>query len=302
MIIKQAYQFIVNNGINGKVSDYDKKRIRVVNLFLILCTTVIMFFCIVNIILKFPILVGLDLFIIVLIILSFAFNYYQKRNISKIIILYILPFYAMVFPMFFGDIGTEYYNFIFLILGFYVIDKKRNLIFFAIYITILFSISKYLINTVLYSSKYEILETVHYYPCIFTSGIFVAMLVGLFKFDTENFQKKIEQNQKDLDQKIIELKGKDDFNKSLLKELNHRVKNNLQLVSSLLNLQLSSLKDPTAIKALEESKNRIISMALLHQVLYKDGNDMKVDMCKYISELTDYLKSSILTLTDKDKF
>jgi len=130
MNIKQAFQFIVNNGTHNKVSDYDKKRIRVTNLFLILCTTVILSFSFLNLILKFPILVALDLFIIVLIVASFSFNYYQKWNISKLILLFILPLYTLIFPMFFGDIGTEYYNFIFLILGFYVIDKRFKREFF----------------------------------------------------------------------------------------------------------------------------------------------------------------------------
>lgn len=300
--ILQLYQFIVNNGTNNCVSDFDKKRIRVVNLFLLSSTGVILSFCILNIILRFPLLVILDLFIVVLIVASFVFNYFHKWSISKFILLYMLPLYIVIFPMFFGNIGTEYYNFIFLILGFYIINRRINLVFLSLYITVLFSFSKYLINTVSYPEKYEILETIHYYPCIITSAILVAILVSLFKFDTENYQKKIELNQKELDEKIIDLKAKDDLNRILLKELNHRVKNNLQLISSMLNLQLSSLKDTCAKKALEESKNRIVTIALLHQMLYKEGNEIKVNMPEYIKELTDFLKSSILTISNKDVF
>lgn len=290
--ILKTYQFIVNIGINNCNSDFDKKRIRVVNLFLLSSTGVIVSFCILNIILKFPLLVILDLFIIFIIAASFVFNYYQKWSISKIILLYVLPTYILIFPMFFGNIGTEYYNFIFLILGFYIIDRKRNLISLSLYITILFSFSKYLINTVFYPVKYEILETVHYYPCIISSAILVAILVSLFKFDTENYQRKIVQNQKELDQKVIELEGKDNLNKSLLKELNHRVKNNLQLISSLFMMHSYKTKSPEVLEVLNDTRNRIDTITILHQHLYKDNKVLEPDIVVYINELTKFIKQA----------
>ncbi|MBI3237362.1 MAG: tetratricopeptide repeat protein, partial [Flavobacteriia bacterium] len=60
----------------------------------------------------------------------------------------------------------------------------------------------------------------------------------------------------------------------LLKEVHHRVKNSLQIISSLLNLQELQLTDPNAIKALQESKSRIQSIALMHQNLYQQDADL----------------------------
>ncbi|QHG16321.1 PAS domain S-box protein [Nostoc sp. ATCC 53789] len=71
----------------------------------------------------------------------------------------------------------------------------------------------------------------------------------------------------------------------LLKEVHHRVKNNLQIVSSLLQLQSQTLKDPEAIKVLRESQNRIESISLIHKNLYTSANIGQIDVADYISNL-----------------
>ncbi|MDZ8224230.1 PAS domain S-box protein [Nostoc sp. ChiVER01] len=71
----------------------------------------------------------------------------------------------------------------------------------------------------------------------------------------------------------------------LLKEVHHRVKNNLQIVSSLLQLQSQTLKDPEAIKALRESQNRIESISLIHKNLYTSANIGQIDVADYIENL-----------------
>ncbi|MEH1974385.1 MAG: PAS domain S-box protein [Nostoc sp.] len=71
----------------------------------------------------------------------------------------------------------------------------------------------------------------------------------------------------------------------LLKEVHHRVKNNLQIVSSLLQLQSQTLKDPEVIKVLRESQNRIESISLIHKNLYTSANIGQIDVADYISNL-----------------
>lgn len=71
----------------------------------------------------------------------------------------------------------------------------------------------------------------------------------------------------------------------LLKEIHHRVKNNLQVVSSLLSLQSRSIKDEQAIEAINEGRNRVKSMALIHQDLYRDDNLTSIDIADYIEKL-----------------
>ncbi|MEO5357949.1 MAG: PAS domain S-box protein [Nitrospirae bacterium YQR-1] len=79
----------------------------------------------------------------------------------------------------------------------------------------------------------------------------------------------------------------------LLKEMHHRVKNNLQLVSGLLGLQLLQIEDNTYRHMFEESQNRIKSIALIHEKLYSSENIAHVDMKDYISNLSTDLVSSL---------
>ncbi|MHA3787526.1 tetratricopeptide repeat-containing sensor histidine kinase [Flavobacterium hauense] len=81
----------------------------------------------------------------------------------------------------------------------------------------------------------------------------------------------------------------------LLKEIHHRVKNNLQIVMSLLNTQVHFLKDEAAIEAIKNSQDRIHSMSLLHKKLYQSENTASINIRKYIEELTEYFKATFNT-------
>ncbi|WP_321210982.1 sensor histidine kinase [Methanothermobacter sp. DP] len=78
----------------------------------------------------------------------------------------------------------------------------------------------------------------------------------------------------------------------LLSEIHHRVKNNLQIISSLLSLQSHSIKDPTCRNILEESQDRIRSMGLIHEQLYRSGDFSSIDFGVYASRLLKNLQRS----------
>ncbi|RZT36829.1 AAA family ATPase [Cupriavidus agavae] len=71
----------------------------------------------------------------------------------------------------------------------------------------------------------------------------------------------------------------------LLKEIHHRVKNNLQLISSLLSLQESAIDDPAVSRLFAQSKDRVRSMALVHENLYRAGNFVRVAMAEHLRTL-----------------
>ncbi|TRZ90889.1 MAG: GAF domain-containing protein [Methanosarcinales archaeon] len=75
----------------------------------------------------------------------------------------------------------------------------------------------------------------------------------------------------------------------LLKEIHHRVKNNLQVISSLLRLESMHIKDRQELDILKESQNRVRSMALIHEKLYQSKDFTRIDFAEYTRNLTTYL-------------
>jgi PAS domain S-box-containing protein len=84
---------------------------------------------------------------------------------------------------------------------------------------------------------------------------------------------------------LASLKEKD----VLLRELHHRVKNNMQIISSLLNLQSARLKDPAMIQIFKDTQRRIRSMALVHEKLYQSANLSTIEFDNYLGSLSVHL-------------
>jgi two-component sensor histidine kinase len=78
----------------------------------------------------------------------------------------------------------------------------------------------------------------------------------------------------------------------LLKEIHHRVKNNLQIISSLLNLQAEHITDPNARDKYLESIGRIKSMAIIHELLYRSKNLSTIRIGDYLSELISFISQT----------
>lgn len=97
---------------------------------------------------------------------------------------------------------------------------------------------------------------------------------------------RIIKQQKEIIQKALEEK------EFLNKEIHHRVKNNLQVISGLLSLQSALIKDEQALDAIKESANRVQSMSLIHQQLYQKENITAVNMKNYLLQLIDGIKQT----------
>lgn len=87
----------------------------------------------------------------------------------------------------------------------------------------------------------------------------------------------------------------------LLKEVHHRVKNNMQVISSILNLQSSYVSDEYALSLLKESQNRIKTMAYIHESLYQNKTFATIDFSDYIATLSSNIIQSYAVSTDKVK-
>jgi PAS domain S-box-containing protein len=120
-------------------------------------------------------------------------------------------------------------------------------------------------------------------------GLFIAQLISLA---LETNERKIVQTNLEKAYKEKEL---------LLAEIHHRVKNNLAMVSSLLNLQQSKAKDDFHRELFTESKNRVLSIASIHQLLYQNKDFEKVNFANYANEIISVLKESYTHLLQSVK-
>lgn len=88
----------------------------------------------------------------------------------------------------------------------------------------------------------------------------------------------------------------------LLKEIHHRVKNNLQIISSILNLQSSFVHDEKILEILQDSRNRIRSMAMIHESLYRTNDFSSINFTEYIYNISSNLMGSYRINEDQIKF
>ena len=121
---------------------------------------------------------------------------------------------------------------------------------------------------------------------------FTALVIWLFRRSYHREQQTIIQQKKELETLYNEAQEKNEYIQSLIRELHHRVKNNLQVVSSLMSLQSNRMEDEQAKMALEDGKTRVDAMALIHQKLYLDHELAAVNMQDYLEQLTASLAGS----------
>lgn len=112
-----------------------------------------------------------------------------------------------------------------------------------------------------------------------TIGLIIGICVlGLFMYLIYRANKRLSRQKE-----VIEAREKEKA--LLLRELNHRVKNNLQMISSLLNLQSNELSGHPAEEALITGQYRVEALSLVHRKLYQEGVESKVELKEYVEEL-----------------
>ncbi|WP_291865833.1 sensor histidine kinase [Maribacter sp.] len=127
------------------------------------------------------------------------------------------------------------------------------------------------------------------------SVLFSIYLLGnIFGKNLLNTHNTLYNSKNELSKKLLE-------KETLLKEIHHRVKNNLQTVSSLLSLQSRNTQDDNIKTLLKATKDRVISMAMIHEMLYMREDLSKIEYKTYVQELSQYLIKSIKGIENKIK-
>lgn len=120
---------------------------------------------------------------------------------------------------------------------------------------------------------------------------FLAFLYNRLR-TRQRITRKLEFQQIEINQNNRRLQNLLEEKERLLREIHHRVKNNLQIVMSLLNSQAIFLEDGASLAAIRDSQHRVQSIALIHQKLYQSSSITKINMADYIQELVNYLQDS----------
>lgn len=133
----------------------------------------------------------------------------------------------------------------------------------------------------------DVYRQIYLYPILLNNQVVEVSVIA------QNITERIE-NENKITQSLKE-------KEILLKEVHHRVKNNMQVISSILNLQSSYVKDTYALNLLKECQNRIKSMAFIHESLYQTKNFESVNFSDYVSTLAKNLVHSYSINTKKIK-
>lgn len=280
---------LISIGVKSDIDSFQKREVKLLNILAlviiagVLIGTTNYFFHR----LAYPLLA--QLFIAILACFIFVFNYLQKYNLAAYFFVFVINA-VMVFIGQFYDKSVATYLYFFPVISAVALlhnplkPTYRTILMFT-FTLISFVVSSTVKINFLKGPPFDeqtnnVLFLYNLYFCLILTIILFYMLVRtLNKQNLElNF---LLQKEKATQQQITEnLKEKD----VLLAEIHHRVKNNLAVISGLLNLQMEVANAEESKRILNDARNRVMSIAMVHQKLYKN-NLSKVNFQSYVHEL-----------------
>ena len=184
-------------------------------------------------------------------------------------------------------------------MGFYYYLFLLNLVFLLNYkwsktAVVLFNFSIVLVGAVLWSFYYEVDAQIQL-SISFAAKINLINLVGtasIIIIIVVYFSRVLHHRDESLQKNMIALRTKNNEilahqkrQELLIKEIHHRVKNNLQIISSLMSLQSHSVKDERVLEVLDQSRARVQAIAMIHQKLYQNDTVGRVDFKSYLTDI-----------------
>lgn len=254
---------------------------------------------------------------ILLFAVSIVLNHFKKYTISSFLILFNTNYCVLFFSIYLGfDSGIHLYLFASPLIVLTLFDTKS-----AIFIAL--AMMSYIVNFLILILIEQIIkidfqtlnqsqQKLFYLINFICSSVILMTLALYFLYNNNKVNQLLLQKNEQLLFQQAQLKEENNIRKIaeeraitsladreiLLSEIHHRVKNNLAVVTALIELQTFYLKDEKIIQILKESQNRIKSIALLHEKLYENKSLKEVDMSLYTNELIHFIKQS---LSNKEK-
>lgn len=130
--------------------------------------------------------------------------------------------------------------------------------------------------------------------------IVITYLISEYLKFQEYAKNELQQKNKELQQHIKIIDAKSHENEVLLKEVHHRVKNNLQIIISMLRMQMDELQTPESIDQFNQAINRIMAISLIHQRLYQFDDLSQVEAKIYLKDLSETIRESARLDVDVD--
>jgi len=218
-------------------------------------------------------------FIITMLIISYLLS--RKGHVILAVHLFLI---VVIIGIFSGMIARGDSNTIILLLPFTIITSGLFLRPQSSFVFAVLSMIAYGLAEIYLQSQGTILtpdtETMalNNYMAVIASLLLVAIATWLFTRNIQNYVKKLEKQDKEKE--------------VLLKEIHHRVKNNLQIVSSMLNLQHENLSDEESKLIIKDSIGRVKSMALIHERLYMSSDLSSINIQEYVNSLIGHISQS----------
>ena len=246
-------------------------------------------------------------FALVIFILAIVFNQLKKYLFSSILLLFNTNYCVTFFSIYLGfDSGIHLYLFTspLIVLCLFHGKSKRliigSMIIYLLNFLVLLFVEKYCKIGFVRLEKPE-LEFLYMVNFVFAMIILITLSL-YFLLNNEKINHLLLAKNHEMEKEIAVRQTAEKFAKTALKEkelllgeIHHRVKNNLAIISALINLQIGNLKDEESKIIFEETKDRIYSMALIHNQLYQNKSFAQIEFAQYIRTFCSYLVKSYQT-------
>lgn len=289
-MLRKFWIFLSFIGLKDEYDDSLKKRVTLVNQFTFIALVIFLFSGINNYLLGDPFsAIIIECFALICLI-GLYINKLHYHRIATNFIFISISFAVFYFDSYSGILSGSYlYHFPLILAIAFSFDVKNNKVTMAFNFSLIILFLLINIFTDYSLFKSEVLTPEMQTKMFGFNLFFSSLAVGFFIYLTvkNNLNLSALYNQRIAEKEAAEkiIKQALDEKDVLMTELHHRVKNNLAVIAGLFSLKLDSIENEDARNVLMESRNRVRSMALIHNRLYKSSNFADVNFEQYVNEL-----------------